>query len=69
VVRPFTLFFYYQPQEAWLNGRWTIELGEAWASGRPLVRLPAVGVLFGVGAAAYAVALRVFTRRDLPAPL
>jgi hypothetical protein len=28
-----------------------------------------LGVLFGVGAAGYLAALRVFTRRDLPAPL
>jgi ABC-2 type transport system permease protein len=69
VVRPATLFFYYQPQEIWLADRWDVDLGEAWAGGRPLLRLPAVGVLVAVGAAGYLVALRIFTRRDLPAPL
>jgi ABC-2 type transport system permease protein len=69
VVRPFTLFFYYQPQEIWLGDRWDVDLGEAWAGGRSLFRLPVVGVLLAVGAAGYLVALRIFTRRDLPAPL
>jgi len=69
VVRPLTLFFYYQPQEAWLSGRWSVDVGDAWNAGRPLLRLPAAGVLVGVGAAGYLIALRVFTRRDLPAPL
>jgi ABC-2 type transport system permease protein len=69
VVRPFTLFFYYQPQEVWLAGDWTVDLGDGWNGGWPLLQLPAAAVLFGVGAAGYLVALRVFTRRDLPAPL
>lgn len=68
-LRPLTLFFYYQPQETWLAGRWGVDLGDAWAGGRPLLRVPAVGVLLAVGAAGYLIALRVFTRRDLPAPL
>jgi beta-exotoxin I transport system permease protein len=55
-LRPFTIFYYYQPQE--------LILGKPW----PAV-LPALAVLYGVGAAGYAVALAVFTRRDLPAPL
>jgi ABC-2 type transport system permease protein len=67
-VRPFTFFFYYQPQKAMIDGDWTVDLGKAWNLGRPVL-VPAVGVLCAVGAAGYAVALRVFTRRDLPAPL
>jgi ABC-2 type transport system permease protein len=55
-LRPWTIFYYYRPQE--------IILGKPW----PEV-LPALAVLYGVGAAGYAVALWVFTRRDLPAPL
>ena len=55
-LRPFTIFYYYQPQE--------IILGKPW----PVI-LPALAVLYSVGAAGYAVALWVFTRRDLPAPL
>lgn len=65
-VRPATVFFYYQPQKVWLRGDWTADLGEAFACGG---RVPAVPVLLLVGAAGYLLALRVFTRRDLPAPL
>lgn len=68
-VRPLTVFYYYQPQKVWLAGDWTTNLGDAWAGGRPLLALPVLGVLVGVGAAGYLVALRAFTRRDLPAPL
>ena len=57
-VRPFTVFYYYQPQKVMLRGEWLTPGG-----------LPAVGVLLTVGAAGYLVALRLFTRRDLPAPL
>ncbi|QJW97600.1 ABC transporter permease subunit [Frigoriglobus tundricola] len=67
-VRPLTFFFYYQPQRAMLDGVWAVDLNKAWNLGGPVL-VPAVGVLFGVGATGYAVALRIFTRRDLPAPL
>ena len=55
-LRPWTIFYYYQPQD--------IILGKPWAA-----VLPALAVLYGVGLAGYALALGVFTRRDLPAPL
>ena len=55
-LRPCTIFYYYQPQE--------IILGQAW-----LAVLPALAVLYGVGATGYAMAWWVFARRDLPAPL
>ena len=67
-VRPFTFFFYYQPQRTMIDGKWTVDLSQAWDLGQPVV-VPAVGVLFVIGAAGYATALRIFTRRDLPAPL
>lgn len=67
-ARPLTFFFYYQPQRMMIDGVWTVDLGTPWGFGRP-VPVPAVGVLFAVGAAGYALAYRVFTRRDLPAPL
>lgn len=67
VVRPFTAFFYYQPQHIWLNGNWWANLGEAWPGAD--VPVPPVAILFALGAIGYALALRVFTRRDLPAPL
>jgi ABC-2 type transport system permease protein len=67
-VRPFTFFFYYQPQRAMIDGAWMVDLNKAWDLGGPVL-VPAVGVLLAVGATGYAVALRIFTRRDLPAPL
>jgi ABC-2 type transport system permease protein len=66
-VRPWTLFFYYQPQKVWLHGDWLADLSDPWGPGWGAV--PAVPVLAGVGAAGYLLALWVFTRRDLPAPL
>lgn len=67
-LRPFTFFFYYQPQRLMVENNWLVDLNKAWNFGRP-VYVPAVGVLFAVGAAGYAFALWAFTRRDLPAPL
>jgi ABC-2 type transport system permease protein len=64
-LRPFTLFYYYQPQQIALRGSWSVSL-------EPLgleSRVPMLLVLFGVGAIGYLIAWRVFTRRDLPAPL
>jgi ABC-2 type transport system permease protein len=68
-VRPFTVFYYYQPQKIMLRDEWVANLGAAWNGGGPLVAVPVVGVLLAVGAAGYLGALRIFTRRDLPAPL
>ena len=68
-ARPFTVFFYYQPQKVWLKGDWLVDLGEAFTPGRPLLAVPVMAVLLGVGVIGYAFALTVFTRRDLPAPL
>jgi ABC-2 type transport system permease protein len=65
-VRPLTLFFYYQPQKVMLDGNWLVDVGKEWP-GAPAVS--GAGVLFAVGVAGYLVALRTFTRRDLPAPL
>jgi ABC-2 type transport system permease protein len=58
-LRPFTVFYYYQPQEVLLN--------PDWLTGRRV--WVCLGVLLAVGAAGYLLALRVFCRRDLPAPL
>jgi ABC-2 type transport system permease protein len=68
-LRPFTVFYYYQPQEITLRGTWFIELGTVWNGGEKLLALPCVGVLFVVGAIGYLMAFRTFNRRDLPAPL
>ena len=67
-VRPLTLFYYYQPQRVMIDGDWTVDLNKSWNLGGPVL-VPAVGVLVAVGAAGYALALRTFARRDLPAPL
>jgi ABC-2 type transport system permease protein len=68
-LRPFTVFYYYQPQQIILAHRWTVELGYAWNGGRPLVAVNVLTVLIAVGAAGYGLALWTFCRRDLPAPL
>jgi ABC-2 type transport system permease protein len=68
-VRPFTVFYYYQPQKIMLRAEWTADPGLAWNGGRPLAAVPVVGFLLAVGSVGYLVALRIFTRRDLPAPL
>jgi ABC-2 type transport system permease protein len=61
-VRAFTAFYYYQPQKVMLRGEWDVSpLG--------LGPVPVVLVLLAAGAAGYLLALRTFTRRDLPAPL
>jgi ABC-2 type transport system permease protein len=68
LLRPLTLFYYYQPQDVILGGGWNVTLAE-WNGGRPLCALPMPLVLFGVGLVGYAMALWTFHRRDLPAPL
>jgi len=55
--RPFTVFYYYQPQPLILG---KADVGEA---------LGNVSVLLMIGAVGYALALGTFCRRDLPAPL
>jgi ABC-2 type transport system permease protein len=60
--RPLTLFYYYQPQPVLLKNAWTVAAG-------PLGPVNVVAVPLLVGAAGYAAALAIFTRRDLPAPL
>lgn len=67
-LRPFTVFFYYQPQKIILEKRWSVDLGAVWNLDRPLaVNGPAV--LLVVGLLGYGLALWAFSRRDLPAPL
>jgi len=65
-VRPLTLFFYFQPQKVMLDGNWMTDVGKAW-SGAPSVS--GALTLLAVGVVGYLLALRTFTRRDLPAPL
>ena len=60
-LRPLSVFYYYQPQKIMLRDEWSTMLAG--------VPVPAVGMLLLVGAVGYGFALRVFTKRDLPAPL
>jgi ABC-2 type transport system permease protein len=67
-LRPFTIFYYYQPQQLILTGDWCVTLSE-WNGGSPLARVPMPLVLFGAGVVGYTMALWTLLRRDLPAPL
>lgn len=58
-LRPLTLFYYYQPQPMILHAHWYSE-SAVW------LRL---AVLAAVGAVGYLLALAIFCRRDVPAPL
>jgi ABC-2 type transport system permease protein len=64
-LRPLSVFYYYQPQTIALRGNWSVSLTPIGLS----VEAPVMLVLIGVGAIGYAMALRTFQRRDLPAPL
>lgn len=64
-LRPFTLFYYYQPQQIALNNVWSASLEPIGVAGR----VPVLAVLFGVGIIGYLLAWRIFAKRDLPAPL
>jgi ABC-2 type transport system permease protein len=66
--RPFTIFYYYQPQQVILGKPWTVPLFEG-SGGEALWHVPMLPVLFGVGLIGYAMALWTFCKRDLPAPL
>lgn len=68
-LRPFSVFYYYQPQKIMLRGEWSVSPGAVWNGHSPVESVPAVGALLAVGAAGYGIAVWVFTRRDLPAPL
>lgn len=58
-LRPYTIFYWYEPQPLILQSNWA-EQGVVWAR---------LGVLALTGSAGYALAFWVFCRRDLPAPL
>jgi ABC-2 type transport system permease protein len=66
-LRPLTVFYYYQPQQVVLGNQWWVPIGGT--PREPLLRVPMLLVLYGVGLAGYALAWWTFRRRDLPAPL
>lgn len=67
-LRPLTIFYYYQPQRVILDQGWNVNWSE-WNGGQPLVQLPMLLVLYGIGLVGYLLAWRVLKKRDLPAPL
>lgn len=64
-LRPFSVFYYYQPQNIALRDVWSVTLEPIGLD----VRMPVILVLGTLGVTGYALALRTFRRRDLPAPL
>ncbi len=67
VLRPLTVFYYYQPQEPMLGIPAVVNLSE-WF-GPDKVALPGLWVLVVTGALGYAAGTWRFATRDLPAPL
>jgi ABC-2 type transport system permease protein len=67
-LRPFTVFYYYQPQAIILGKSWCVDFS-VWNNGHPLFLVPGPAVLLAVGGVGYAMALWTLHRRDLPAPL
>jgi ABC-2 type transport system permease protein len=67
-LRPFTVYFYYQPQNVIIKDQWTVDLATAWRLPTEL-SINGLVVLLVIGAIGYAMALWTFSRRDLPAPL
>jgi ABC-2 type transport system permease protein len=58
-MRPFTVFYHYQPQPMVLHDGWTGN-SEVWQH---------LGILLGVAVTGYLLAWWTFCKRDLPAPL
>jgi hypothetical protein len=67
-MRPLTVFYYFRPQEMVLGHPGIITLRE-WYGGQDLVEIPGIVVLYLAGIVGYVMALFVFSRRDIPAPL
>jgi ABC-2 type transport system permease protein len=73
-LRPFTVFFYYQPQQIILKGNWVASLHFTWSSSKGglagwTYSMDVIILLVTVGVTCYLLALRKFCTRDLPAPL
>lgn len=61
VLRPFGVFYYFQPQRIILHGKWDVTL--------PFGAVNGTLALVVVGIVGYILAWLTFRRRDLPAPL
>lgn len=64
-LRPFSIFYYYQPQAIGLRGSWSVSFDSLGLK----FGIPVLLVLVVIGTLGYSMALRTFQRRDLPAPL
>jgi ABC-2 type transport system permease protein len=69
VLRPFTVFYYYQPQQIILHQRWTVNFKSVWSTSLAPHSVNVLVVLFVIGFAGYGLAWFRFCKRDLPAPL
>jgi hypothetical protein len=67
--RPFTVFYYYQPQQIILQDKWQVLVAMPWQDATHGYAVNVLAVLGAVGAAGYGLAWWTFCRRDLPAPL
>lgn len=61
VIRPATVYYYFQPQRIILSGKWDVAT--------PFGQVNGTVVLLAVGVIGYLLAWFWFRRRDLPAPL
>jgi ABC-2 type transport system permease protein len=67
--RPLSLFYYYQPQPIILKNTWTVSFQTMSEPETIWLTVPMIPILVAIGFLGYGVALWVFCRRDLPAPL
>jgi ABC-2 type transport system permease protein len=67
-LRPFTVFYYYQPQQIILKNSWSVDITKPLHLPWPM-SVNVIAVLAAVGLTGYLLAWRQFRRRDLPAPL
>jgi ABC-2 type transport system permease protein len=63
--RQFTIYYFYQPQPIILENSWMVPYDLLVLEGRVMV----IPVLLAVGLVGYGLAVVLFSRRDLPAPL
>src|SRR5262249_45962933 len=68
LLRPLTVFYYYQPQQILLQKQWSVDVAKCWHLSGPF-SLNVLLVLGLVGALGYTMAAWTFCHRDLPAPL
>lgn len=68
-LRPYTVFFYFQPQQAILRHHWLVHVELPWNAKGTGYPVNGVAVLVLIGIIGYGLAGWTFCRKDLPAPL